>query len=305
MKNRISILFFLFFIINGYAQQPKKGNNNERIIIYDTIMVYDTIVVYDTVKVYDKIFFQNANVIENAVLTIDTASKKKSVSLFFENDTATIPINSIYLSENTKNLDTMKKEILTLLAAIALTQTVKSQDSLNLKSKNNELNPAYTVSVAGIIANGEGGKTSGTFYGINISADNILGKKTKLLLGISADLGPVYIKGINTTTNLGENARGYLGNILFTYRYFSPVIANKLTLYFKTGGGVSLFTNAPQTIGFENIGNETSYGRLHAAIQMEMGIEREVAQGKIYAEGGVLLTGLIFVGVKLGYKFHF
>lgn len=127
MKNKISVLFFLFIVINTYGQLPSKGNKPKPVIIYDTISVYDTLVVYDTVKVYDKTVSENTNVVENALLTIDTASKKTSLSLFFENDTATIPINSIMLSENTKNVDTMKKEILTLVAAALLTQASVSQ----------------------------------------------------------------------------------------------------------------------------------------------------------------------------------
>lgn len=307
MKNKICVLFLLFIVINGYAQQPKKGNKNEPIIIYDTISVYDTLVVYDTIKVYDKTFSQNPNVVENAVLTIDTASKKTSLSLFFENDTATISINSIHLSENTKNLDTMKKEILTLMAAVAITQAVKSQDSLKITPKKIESYPAYTVSVGATVANGGDRETNSNYYGINIGADRMFGKKAKLILGLSTILGPVSIKTTNAKTGTTVKSNGNFYSFLLTFKYYMPIKEfPKIQLNFKSNAGFALFTNVPPIIGYENIGTETNYKGIGLSFQFLMGVEwKPTKTGTIFSEFGLHYASFPYIPLNIGYKFHF
>ncbi len=98
--------------------------------VSDTIFVYDTIKVYDHIKVEDsniKDLQNKNNSIQNAVLAIDTATNKAQLVLYNKKDTATISINSILLSENLNNSDTMKKQILTLAAAALLAQTSFAQ----------------------------------------------------------------------------------------------------------------------------------------------------------------------------------
>lgn len=309
MKNKISVLFLLFIVINGYAQQPKKGNKNEPIIIYDTISVYDTVVVYDTIKVYDKTFSQNLNVVENATLTIDAASKKTSLSLFFENDTATISINSIHLSENTKNLDTMKKEILTLMAAVTLTQTAKSQDSLSLITNTKKPYPAYTISVGNIIATSGGPETNSTYYGINLSADKMFGKKPKIkmILGLTTILAPVSIETTNAQTGTNTKSNGNLYSILFTFRYYLFIKeSSKIQLYSKSGAGFALFTNVPPVVGYKNIGTEKNYKGMGASVQMLMGVELKLTKtGHLFSELGIHLASFPYTVLNIGYKFNF
>jgi hypothetical protein len=125
MKNRICFCFFIVIAFFAYGQSSKT------IIVYDTITVYDTVFVYDTIKVENKVQsennFKNNFTAEKAYLAIDTNNFSATLLLINKKDTATISINSIILSETNKNLDAMKKSLLTLLVSAALTQAASAQ----------------------------------------------------------------------------------------------------------------------------------------------------------------------------------
>ncbi len=107
----------------------------DTIVIYETIVIYDTIKVYDTVKVKDENTeaspkkLKKNNEVQNAILVIDTTTQKAELVLFHENDTATISINNIILSENLNNSDTMKKKMVTLAASALLSQLAFAQEN--------------------------------------------------------------------------------------------------------------------------------------------------------------------------------
>jgi len=154
MIKRYLFICFVLFFTKGYGQKAKPKAVYETIIIYDTITVYDTVFVYDTIKTENKApsenNFKNNFTAEKAYLAVDTNNFSAAVLLINKKDTATLSINSIILSETNKNLDTMRKPLLTLLVSAALTQAAKSQDSLNIKPANKL--SAYTISIAGTIA---------------------------------------------------------------------------------------------------------------------------------------------------------
>jgi hypothetical protein len=136
MKTNLFCLFFVLLFTRIYGQSADTLVIYDHIIVYDTIKVYDTLVVYDTVNVND-VFFTSGNSLKNALLSIDTATRDLTLKIFFQDDTATIHANSIHLSETQTNLDTMKKEILTLVASALLSQAVAAQgDTLHLSKTN-------------------------------------------------------------------------------------------------------------------------------------------------------------------------
>lgn len=96
------VLIFII-AIKAYSQ------SNDTIYIYETVEVYDTIFVYDTVYrnvEIDKIQPKN---ISYSFIQVDTLNKKANLILISPDQTATLPIHSISISENIKIDDDMKK----------------------------------------------------------------------------------------------------------------------------------------------------------------------------------------------------
>jgi hypothetical protein len=212
------------------------GQVTDTIFVYDDIIVYDTIKVYDTINVEDKNvtnsegaenYFKKYNTIENAVLAIDTATLKAELLLFNKNDTATISINSIILSEPNKNLETMKKQILTLATAALVAQAAYAKqntaDSLFSKKK-------YAVGV-GITYTGSG-------IGGTVKFDYL--KTKKLSFGLRS-----HVTGNkwNDYSNSGSNQPGF-ESPGFTLHYAGGRVINSFlttTYHFKKEGYTSNF----------------------------------------------------------------
>ncbi len=141
MKNKVVYLLLLFMLYSKIQAQTI-----DTVFEYETIVVYDTVKVYDTIKIDDKnlaastvsdSFFKNNNSVEKAVLAIDTANQNAELVLFNKNDTATISINSIIVTENLNNSDTMKNKIVTLAAAALLAQTAFANKNVDTSSVTN------------------------------------------------------------------------------------------------------------------------------------------------------------------------
>jgi hypothetical protein len=110
LKFIIALIFALLpYLANG--QNKKFNNNKDTLIVYETIIVYDTIFVYDTIKLFDNVKLNKIEPkgLELNILQYDTISRRANLLIISRNQTATIPINGIILSENIKNLKSMKK----------------------------------------------------------------------------------------------------------------------------------------------------------------------------------------------------
>ena len=201
MINKL-VYFLLFLLLFGKTQ----GQTSTIVYVYDTIVVHDTLYVYDTIRVSDKDpmdSFKNITTIQNAYLAIDTATSKAQLFFFNEKDTATLSINSILLSESNKNLDTMKKLILTLAASGLLMQTTYAQTT----KTNTDLAPYKKIAV------GIGVSTHSVLYspnfGGNIKLDYLLTKKFS-----------IGIKSIITSYNYESRNNGWLNSSIIS----APVI---------------------------------------------------------------------------------
>lgn len=275
MKGNISFLILIAISFCGYAQKAKPKVVYETIIVYDTITVYDTIFVYDTIKTENKVQsennFKNNFTAEKAYLAIDTNNFSAAVLLINKKDTATLSINSIILSETNKNLDTMKKSLLTLLVSAALTQAASAQTR-----------KADTLSFPKTFSVGAGLCLSDANFGAMVKADYLKNKKISFGLrshrtiksesNNTLDSGGVYNNFTSPETAIAITA---------TYYFGKKGVCSKTGLYF-TGGlefqnnswGYQL-TNSPfaQHYHFE----QNTLGLLTC-----VGVDYKMGSGKLY-----------------------
>ncbi len=268
----------------------------DTIFVYDKITVYDTVKIYDTIKVLDKNlnnhegfenYFKKNNTAQNAVLAIDTATSKAAVILFNGNDTAAISINSIILSENLKNLETMKKEILTLAASALLTQLTFAQETGNtITAANEEKLPTYTISVGAIFTLPTLAESPA--YGFSWNANKIQTKK--LTLGISNDIGCLYQEGWKSY-NYGNAQHGNLTGVYVnffanaSYYFLGNATQSKSGMYGKFGIGAG-FVTAKQTTSYVGFPGSEKYenSSLHFSTQFCIGGDVKLGKGKLFTE---------------------
>jgi len=299
MKSRI-IFFLIFMVISfcGYAQKAKPKVVYETIIVYDTITVYDTVFVYDTIKTENKVLsennFKNNFTAEKAYLAIDTSNFSAAVLLINKKDTATLSINSIILSETNKNLDTMKKSLLTLLVSAALTQAANAQESKMVQPLLEEEIPNYTIGAGVIMATTS---NSGNLQGINVNMNKVRNKK--LLFGLSSDIGRVYQKGFASGTHEGAAVHGNISGVYTnvfvntSYYFWGNASKNKAGLYGKLGLGTVWYRTHKNisTVGWQVSEN---YQKTSANFSAElcMGGSLKLGNGKLFVEI-VSLTSLV------------
>jgi hypothetical protein len=245
MKGNTSFLILIAISFCSYAQKAKPKVVYETIIVYDTITVYDTVFVYDTIKTDKKVQsennFKNNFTAEKAYLAIDTSNFSAAVLLINKKDTATLSINSIILSETNKNLDTMKKSLLTLLVSAALTQAASAQTR-----KADTLSSPKTFSIgAGLCYSGEGA-------GAMVKADYL--KTKKLSFGVRASVNSIKwddysLPGSTTPGNeypgfTANSKMGYHANAFLTSTYYlgKRGYSSKAGLYLSAGLGYESFS---------------------------------------------------------------
>jgi len=150
-RHILKITFFFVLILFLHAAKTKAQTVSDTIFVYDTVIVKEIKTVYDTIKVpkgnlaetkQAENFLKKNDTAQRAVLAIDTATSKAQLVLLKKNDTATISINSILLSENLNNSDTMKKKILALAAAALIAQPNFAQQKDTLQKPKER---AYTI----------------------------------------------------------------------------------------------------------------------------------------------------------------
>ncbi|MGB3946737.1 MAG: hypothetical protein WBM13_02025 [Bacteroidia bacterium] len=292
MKNKIC--FFVFTLITLCAQAQLYQNNTatKTIIVYDTITVYDTIFVYDTIKTENKV--QNENIFKNnfetekAYLAIDTNDFTANLLVLNKNDTATISINSIILSENSKNSDTMKKELLTLLVSASLTQAVKSQQTTNNSSENDVAYPNYTISIGATIALNT--QSSGKYiYGENVKLNKNINPRNSF--GISSDVGYVYDRGETppNSSNTLYDLSGFYSNFFINHNYYinKNIQKNKYGVYLISALGTVYLQTSQKDSYFVNndaYGGKTKIVSLNISAQIGLGSEIKFNKGKLFGE---------------------
>jgi hypothetical protein len=299
LKNKIAyiiiVLFLQSFTILG--QGKNKTVVYDHIIKYDTITVYDTVIVYDTIRAienrldlqYEKIF-SKSNDVQNALIVIDTATLTAELILFNKKDTATISLNGIILSENNKNLGTMKKEILILAASAMLGKASYAQaskmDTLTYPKK-------YSVG-AGIALPGIGGmlkfdylKSRKTSFGVRAQ---FITSKTK------TGTYPDYIMdGINYPGFTSKNKANEASNVFLTATYYFPKrgFCSKVGLYATVGTGYEIFRDLYQTRYTDGKwDNNSKYVTQNISGLVCIGTDYKIGRGKLFLDAPVTISFL-------------
>ena len=299
MKNRTFYIFILLILSAKMNAQVF-----DTVFEYDKVIVYDTIKVYDTVKVEDKILkklqgfennFENNFNAESAVLAIDTASKKAELVLFNKNDTATISINSIILSEPNKNLEKMKKEILLLAAAAMLNQSGFAQEGKTTTATSEETLPGFTIGVGAVLA----ATMDGYVQGIHLKANKFV--NSKLGFGISSDIGRMHEKGFSGGSEVGNsvigNTSGLYANFFATASYYLlGKTTSKAGMYTKLGIGVLGYrTEQTQSaVGYSNV-SKSKLSASSFSSQLCLGVDFKLGNGRVFTEIDALPS---FVGQR-------
>ncbi|MFV0345988.1 MAG: hypothetical protein ACK5IQ_07040 [Bacteroidales bacterium] len=107
MRNKFRYLLPLMLCFGLFSRAEAQ---RDTVYVYEDVVVYDTIVVYDTVFLkseLNNLLLDELNTVK--VLQLDSSDGQASLLLISEDGSATIPINSIMLSENIKKLESMKK----------------------------------------------------------------------------------------------------------------------------------------------------------------------------------------------------
>jgi hypothetical protein len=121
-RHKFQLLFFLLLLIEHvFSQSP------------DTIVIYEYIYKTDTVwleakPIHDTIIIEKLERIENASLILNAQDMKADLRINSSTSCATIPIKSIILSENNKNLESMKKLTFLGLTFLAVNSSLFAQD---------------------------------------------------------------------------------------------------------------------------------------------------------------------------------
>lgn len=290
MKSKIICLFFVLVFVKVYSQKTDTIVVYDHVIVYDTIKVYDTLFVYDTVSIPDEIFFQKNNALKGAVLTRDSSQMGLDLKLFFQNDTATILNNSILLSENVKNPEAMKKQILTLVMSAMLAQTGIAQEKPNGSQTENPT-PKVTINV-GVLAAGNT-QRGGNFYGLYFNVNRVI--RPKFTLGLSSDIGGIYQKGYSNPYNLlvrssTGDIKGFHNNIFITTSYYfigNSDFASK-GAYFKLGiGSLQYQTHQTESNYIYGTRYDASYivTSFNISAQLCLGFEAKLEKrGKLFVE---------------------
>jgi len=280
------------------------GQVSDTVFVYDTVVVPEIKIVYDTVKIAaatnvekenltetkrSESFFKKNNTSQNAVLAIDTATAKAELILFSKNDTATILINSILLSENLNNSDTMKKKILTLAASAMLAQASlaqSAQESKKITATGEESLPIYTIGIGGILASNT--QNDGNLQGISMSINKVCTKK--FLIGLNTDIGRLYEKGWNSSSVEGSavynNLNGIYTNLFASVAYYVVgTTQSKAAMYGRFGLGAVVYRTR-QSLSFvgslETITDERT--SLNLSAQLCIGGDLKLGKGKLFVE---------------------
>jgi len=330
MKNNFLYVFALFLLSAKLTGQT----TTDTLFVYETIVVYDTIKVYDTLKVeYKKelnsnaseTFLKNNNSAKNAVLVLDTATQKAQLVLFSKNDTATISISNIILSETNKNLDTMKKEILTLAATALLAQLTFAQVAEEIKTVTKHVPQKYALSIGATYSIPRQIGYGGNFKLDYLKSDKLsFGLKTNLMtcsyrakafysekyapgLYLISDLTlTYYLIGNNHDSKFGMYAElgvGYQYQKVSSTRQFygEPTVYKHTFTASGFGGHASLGANyklGKGKIYFELIAGQVLYGKETSDGQQYLDIS------EAYKKQGSFI-GDRFIGINLGYAFNF
>ncbi|MFV0505114.1 MAG: hypothetical protein ACK5L5_00160 [Bacteroidales bacterium] len=187
----------------------------------DTVFVYEDVIVYDTLVVYDTVFVQaeiNNLLLDKvkfvSILNIDTTTGLANLMLISEDRSATIPINSIIVNENIKNLEIMRKLGFFAVFGFAFQTMVMAQTSYEVSLGSgiwyeNYKHESYRKPIAPMLSGGMYAKRNfdNSHFGLRA------GLEYAYLFGIS-DSQEYYAQGsISVGEALNNNYRAGMHNI--------------------------------------------------------------------------------------------
>jgi len=122
----LKYLFFvclLLFTLNVYPQEP------------DTVVVYEYVHITDTVWLdpkpgHDTLLLEKLNPVGEATLILHAEDKKAELKIISTNECATIPVTNIILSDNNKNLNSMKRLTFLGLTFLAVNSSLFAQERI-------------------------------------------------------------------------------------------------------------------------------------------------------------------------------
>jgi hypothetical protein len=122
------------FLVKG--QKSQFTTQKDTLIVYETVIVYDTVFIHDTIRILEKSNLKAAEPkgLDLSLSGLDTFSQKVQLLIFFKNHAATIPINSIILAENNKNISGMKKLSFFGVVFLAFQSMVAAQTTVGLSA---------------------------------------------------------------------------------------------------------------------------------------------------------------------------
>lgn len=110
-NNYYTLIFFVLFSFFAHGQNLRYTENRDTLYVYETVIVYDTVYIFDTIKISDN--FLPAKIdgkrLEINILQFDIESQQANLLRISRDQTATIPLNGIILTDNNKKIESMKK----------------------------------------------------------------------------------------------------------------------------------------------------------------------------------------------------
>jgi hypothetical protein len=134
----IAFLLFIAFPIFTVGENKQRPSlpGEDTIFIYKTVTVYDTIIVHDTVRVMmnEKIAVIKPSGTGLNLLLSDSTNNKAKIIVIFDNQAATIPINSIISGVNNQKLKGMKKLNFLGVVLLAFQSMVMAQTNYGISA---------------------------------------------------------------------------------------------------------------------------------------------------------------------------
>jgi hypothetical protein len=139
LQNRFTYLIIIFLLTGQFQVKGQKSSFSAR---RDTLFVFETVTVYDTIFIHDTIWeikksklgALNPKGLDLSISGVDFPSDKARLLILFKNHAATIPINSIILTETNKNISGMKKLSFFGVVFLAFQSMVAAQTTVGLSA---------------------------------------------------------------------------------------------------------------------------------------------------------------------------
>jgi hypothetical protein len=132
-KQFIFLLIAFLFCQHLFGQHPSPGKR-DTVFIYRTKIVLDTLVIHDTIWIPRNETISRLDKMSSKPLYLNDLQPDARLLLFFNHESATIPVNSILLAENLKNSVSMKKLSFIGVVLFAFQSMVLAQSDFGLSA---------------------------------------------------------------------------------------------------------------------------------------------------------------------------